>query len=97
VLFDFSTCKWKTLLHDAINDPAWSRDGKFIYFNTNDPERAVKRVRISDGRIEKIVDLQDFIPEWGSFGVYFGLAPDDSPMMLRKVHETEIYAMDVKW
>lgn len=97
MLFDFSTRQWKTLLYDAINDPAWSRDGKFIYFNTNDPERVVKRVRVSDGHIDKIVDLKDFTPEWGSFGVYFGLAPDDSPMMLRKVHETEIYAMDVKW
>jgi len=94
MLFDFPTQKWKTLLHDAINDPAWSRDGKFIYFNTNDPKAAVKRVRISDGRIEKIVDLKSFSPEWGPFGLYFGLAPDNSPMMLRKVHETEIYSLD---
>ena len=97
MLFKFSTRKWKMLLRDAINDPAWSRDGNFIYFNTNDPEPAVKRVRMSDRRIEKIVDLKSFSTEWGPFGVYFGLAPDDSPMMLRRVHETEIYSLEVKW
>src|SRR5947209_509922 len=98
MLFDFSTCKWKTLLHDAINDPAWSHDGRFIYFNTGAPDPAVKRVRRDGSGIQTVVDLKNFTPEYGSsFGLYFGVAPDGSPLMLRKVLETEIYKMDVRW
>jgi len=97
MLFDVCTRKWKTLTQDAIIDPAWSRDGKFIYYKGY-PNPAVIRVRVSDGMVEKIVDLRDSKPEYdASFGLYVGLAPDDSPLMLRKVHQTEIYALQVKW
>jgi hypothetical protein len=45
-----------------------------------------------------VVGIIDF-PRAASptFGTWFGLAPDDSPLMLREIHETEIFALDVKW
>jgi Tol biopolymer transport system component len=98
MLFDLNIRKWKTLVQDDIAEVSWSRDGRFIYFSTGYPNPAIKRVRISDGIIEKIVDLRNFTPESdASFGVYLGVAPDDSPLMLRKVYQTEIYALKMKW
>jgi hypothetical protein len=31
------------------------------------------------------------------FGPWFGLAPDDSPIVLRNLSSEEVYALDMQW
>jgi DNA-binding winged helix-turn-helix (wHTH) protein/Tol biopolymer transport system component len=100
LLFDFRTNQWRTLAERQINEPVWSHDEKYIYFDVvqSQTDDAIWRVRVADGKTERVVSIIDF-PRAAtpSFGTWFGLAPDDSPLMLREIHETEIFALDVKW
>ena len=90
-LFDFTTQKWSELAkvpmdYSYLN---WSRDSRYIYFDANS---AFYRVRISDHKLEPLVSLKNLRragpDEWT------GLAPDDSPLLLRDVGTEEIYALD---
>ena len=100
LLFDFRKHKWKKLVDETVNEPVWSHDQKYIYFDqAGAPQRdGVFRVRVSDGKLERLLTLANFPrAEDRSFGEWFGLAPDDSPLLLREIRRTEIYALDVKW
>jgi Tol biopolymer transport system component len=73
----------------------WSHDSKYIYFFLQGAGNAsVSRVRISDGKLEQIVDLKEFRQASGVVGQWNGLAPDDSLLILRDVATQEIYALD---
>jgi hypothetical protein len=65
--------------------------GKHFYFDSpfgDDP--AFYRVRISDHKLERLVSWKDF--QGANLGA--GLAPDDSPLVVRDVGTHEIYAFD---
>jgi serine/threonine protein kinase/Tol biopolymer transport system component len=93
-LFDFQVQKWTDLANLTIGYPSWSRDRRFVYFNLlSGQEPFFLRIRISDRRVEKVVSLKG-LSGAGTFGVWVGLAPDDSPLMLRDTGTQEIYALD---
>jgi Tol biopolymer transport system component len=96
LLFDLATRKWKELASVNVGYPVWSRDGKYIYFNTPfKTETVIFRVGISDRKLEQIVNLQGVkAVAQGLFGWWTGLAPDGSPLVLRDVGSQEIYALD---
>jgi hypothetical protein len=79
-----------------MNYIGWSRDGRYVYFDNpyvSDP--AIFRVGISARRLERVVSLKDLRRESGRWsGAWFGLAPDDSPLLLRSAGSQEIYALD---
>lgn len=94
VLVDLETNKRVELCH-RVAYPNWSHDGHYIYFN--DPfsdEPGLYRVRISDGKVERITTLDPSVLSWGIVGKWTGLAPDDSPLVLRDTSIEEIYALD---
>jgi Tol biopolymer transport system component len=93
-LFDFTKKNWVELEKLFVGYPSWSRDSKYVYFDSptgTDP--AFYRVRISDHKVEKLVSLKN-LRLTGSGGSWTGLAPDDSPLVLRDVGTQEIYALD---
>jgi eukaryotic-like serine/threonine-protein kinase len=92
MLFDFSTQKWVQLEQIAVGFPSWSRDSKYIYFDSQGEDHAFYRVRISDHKLERLVSLKN-LRLTGSLG-WTGLAQDDSPLVLRDVGTQEIYAFD---
>jgi hypothetical protein len=51
------------------------------------------RVRIRDRKLERVADLKNF-RQTGASGSWLGLAPDDSPLLLRDTGTQEIYAPD---
>ncbi len=94
VLFDYETGKWSELLQGtAFGFPNWSHDGQYVYFVRFPDKSAVLRVRISDRRVEQVVDLKDFTPT-GYWSVWLGLTPDDSPLMLRDAGTEDVYSLD---
>ena len=95
-LFDFKTQKWQELTSGLnIGYPNWSRDGRYVYYDAGTGEHAgFYRVRISDHKLERIVSLKD-IRRTGFPYLWAGLAPDDSPLLLRDTGTQEIYALDV--
>ena len=95
MLFDFTTQKWGELADRDVYYPTWSHDGEYIYFDT--PLRdnpAIFRVKVSNHKVEQLVSLKDFRLAGGLVGAWFGLAPDDSPLLVRNVGTQEIYALD---
>jgi hypothetical protein len=73
----------------------WSRDGKYLYFDsTVGGEAAFYRLRISDRKLERVGSLKDLGRRAGTIGPWTGLAPDDSPLALRDVGSQEIYGLD---
>jgi len=92
VLFDFTTQNWSELAEGSpVGYPAWSRDGKYVYFVV--ANTAILRVRISDRTVERVADLRG-VSRFGSLGSWFGLDPDNSPLILRGTESDEIYALD---
>ena len=95
VIFDRATQQWADLVSMPIGYPSWSHDGQYVYFDTTlteDP--ALYRVRISDRKLERLVSLKGPQRFWGQFGPWMGLAPDDSPLIVRDTSSQEIYALD---
>ena len=98
MLFDFVTQKWTEVFGSEIGYLHWSHDGKYIYFqDMRNPERIV-RLRLSDRKIENIVDIKNVgRVTAGTFVDWFGLAPDDSPLFARDISTSEIWALEVEW
>lgn len=96
VLFDFKTQKWLELANLPTAFPNWSRDGKYVYFHSFGNDAALYRVRVSDHKLERIVDLKGIRLTITEAGTWCGLAPDDSPLILRDVGTQEIYALDLQ-
>ncbi len=82
---------------DLIGWPEWSGDSKYIFFfNWRFGEgQGIFRVRVRDHHLEEIAGLKDIQLVGGIFGEWHGLAPDDSPLLLRDIGTQEIYALDV--
>jgi eukaryotic-like serine/threonine-protein kinase len=94
MLFDFKTQKWQRLPTGSIGDIHWSKDGKYIYY-VGGPEvqGAVLRVGIGDHKVERVASTKG-IQTTGDMATLMGLAPDDSPLLLRDKSIQEIYALD---
>jgi serine/threonine protein kinase/Tol biopolymer transport system component len=93
VLFDFQTQKWSQLARARAGFPNWSRDGQYVYFLRWLDNPAVLRVRVSDREVEPVSNLTD-LPATGNIGPWLGLAPDDSPLLLKDIGTQDIYALD---
>lgn len=94
LVFDFASQKWTELAKADFGYPTWSRDSKYIYFDTLGRDAAFFRVRIRDRKLERIVSLTDMRRKMGAFGPWAGLAPDSSPLLARDASFDEIYALD---
>lgn len=82
-------------LNGRSDYPIWSADGQYVYFNrVLGGEPAIFRVHVADGKEEKVVDVH--FPTTGIYGVWSGLAPDGSPIILRAKGETDVYALTLE-
>jgi uncharacterized protein with NRDE domain len=57
-------------------------------------EPAIVRLDIQSGNLQNVVSLKD-VSRAGNFGVWSGLTPDGSPLILRNVGRQEIYSLEV--
>jgi eukaryotic-like serine/threonine-protein kinase len=94
LLFDFQSKTWSQLAKASFGYPSWSRDSKYIYFDTLGKSTAFFRLRVRDRNLERLVDLNDVPRKMGTFGPWAGLAPDSSPLLTRDASFDELYALD---
>jgi eukaryotic-like serine/threonine-protein kinase len=100
LLFNMQTQQWRQLTasQGLVGYMAWSADGSNIYFDTlNTPEPAYFRLRVSDSKLDRIVNLKDIrtFPSQFGPGSWTGLGPGDSPLFARDISAQEIYALDL--
>jgi Tol biopolymer transport system component/DNA-binding winged helix-turn-helix (wHTH) protein len=94
VLVDLKSGKRTTLSKRRGDYPAWSADSQYLYFNTlMRDESALFRVHVPDGKEEKITYVP--FPTAGVYGVWSGLAPDGSPLVLRNREQSDVYALSL--
>ena len=97
MLFDFKTQTWTEVVKGVyIGFINWSADGQSVYYLRRGDEPAVLRVQIADGKVEQIASLKDVRQTGFRGGIWMGLAPDDSPLVLRDIGTQEIYALDLQ-
>jgi Tol biopolymer transport system component len=97
-IYDFETNKWKIILSElgSGNWPSWSRDSRWIYYTASDAHRtSIFRISVNGGQPERIADLPGFRGTGWDFS-WFGLDPDDNPIMLRDAGTNEVYALTLE-
>jgi serine/threonine protein kinase/Tol biopolymer transport system component len=93
MLFDVPSQKWNVLAKATFSWPEWSRDSQFLFAMDSSGKGALDRIRISDHKVDRVIDLNDFITT-GLGGGSFSLAPDGSPLLLRDRGTQDVYALD---
>ena len=92
-LFDLKTQKWSELISGTLGYPNWSKDGQHLYLLDIMGASTVLKVRLSDRKVERVVDLKGF-PMTGHYGSSMTIAPDDSPLIVRDAGTYDVYALD---
>jgi serine/threonine protein kinase/Tol biopolymer transport system component len=93
LLFDFQTQQWTELAQGSMGWMEWSKDGRYLQANDASGTGVIIRIRLSDHKTERVVDLKNF-QTVGFYANWFGVAPDDSPIMLRNAGTQDVYALD---
>jgi Tol biopolymer transport system component/DNA-binding winged helix-turn-helix (wHTH) protein len=89
-LYDFKEKKWRSTEAEAVENATWSSDSRYIYFNGNSRGPALFRLRAADRHVDLLISLKTYpnlaVP-WS------GVAPDNSPLILRNLGNTEVYSL----
>jgi Tol biopolymer transport system component len=93
MLFDFASQTWEEIAKITLGFPNWSKSGDYVYFLHEGDQWSVMRVRIRHRKVEQVADLKDF-RQTGIYNLWLGIAPDDSPILLRDTGTQEVYALD---
>ena len=98
LLYDLKSQKWSEWINEpgAIGFPAWSRDGRYVYYDrvsTSQPD--FRRVRVGSSQSESLIDLKDLPRYFSPIGPWSGLTPDGSALFVRNLSTDEIYALDL--
>ena len=101
MLYDVKSEKWRQL-NTSLNSfgyLAWSADSAWVYFDTVlSGNSGYFRLRISDSKLEKVVDfkkVRQFASQFGP-GSWTGLGPGEVLLLPRDISTQEIYAFDLQ-
>jgi Tol biopolymer transport system component/predicted Ser/Thr protein kinase len=100
MLHDLRSRSWRALDHGPglVGYLAWSSDSGSVYFDTLlTKENGYFRVRIGDGKLERVASFRNIRLFTGQFGpvAWTGLGPGDTPLTVRDISSQEIYALDL--
>jgi len=90
-IFDTTLGTWRALSNaHHVNEPSWSHDPRFIYYDTGGEEpAALRRVRIEDGMVEELTTLAGLPLAYH----WSGLSPDDESLLLSNAGSSRMYAL----
>jgi eukaryotic-like serine/threonine-protein kinase len=91
-IFNRATAKWTTFPVKDAEYPAWSKDGRRIYFLRENQDAGIYLLATSDGHVERIADLKDYRLT-GIADSWMDLNVNEMPMLLRDLNTDDIYAL----
>ena len=96
-VYSFSTRAWTKVAKASIGYPTWSHNGDSIFFlNHLAGGDQVFRVSVTSHKLEEVADLKNFHGAPFLIGYWFGLAPDDSPLLIRDAGIWDFHALTLK-
>ncbi len=98
MLYDTQKKSWRQLAVSRFAFENWSHDGKYIYAEDY-PDKIddVVRVNVANGKVEHLLSLKEIPRGFDPWEFWVGLAPDDSPLLMRDKSTQEIYSLDVRF
>jgi eukaryotic-like serine/threonine-protein kinase len=100
LFFDLKNHKWSVPVTEnaLIGFPAWSRDGKYLYFNEGGVDPTFRRLKVGATASEAVFSLKSLaLYNSNMVGEWSGLSPDNFPLFTRDISTEEIYALDVEF
>lgn len=93
-LFDFHKQKWTEVANgQTVGWMGFSRTGQYLEFFDGTGDGTVLKYGLKEHKTERIIDLKKF-PTTGYYGSWLGMAPDDSPLILRDAATQDVYSLD---
>jgi len=98
LLLDVATHEWKVLTKGITGDNInWSADSRFIFADCPLVEAPrIERVNIKDGQRTAAASLIPLQRTPGEVHYWFGLNPDDDPIVFHIMTSSELYALEWK-
>ncbi|MGA7169182.1 MAG: protein kinase, partial [Candidatus Sulfotelmatobacter sp.] len=98
MLFDIEKNSWSELASSRFGFENWSHDGKYLYAEDySDKTDDMVRVNVSNRKMERLLSLKEIPRGFDPWEFWVGLAPDDSPLLMRDRSTQEIYSLDVRF
>jgi Tol biopolymer transport system component len=98
MLYDTGKKSWTRLATARFGFENWSHDGKYLYAEDySDSTDDMVRVSVPEGRVERLLSLKEVPRGFDPWEFWVGLAPDDSPLLMRDRSTQEIYSLDVRF
>jgi eukaryotic-like serine/threonine-protein kinase len=95
-VYNFSTRVWTEVAKASIGYPNWSHNGNSIFFlNHLAGGDKVFGVSVTSHKLEEVTDLKNFHAASSLVGYWFGLAPDDSPLLVRDAGIWDFHALSL--
>ena len=92
MLFDIASKKWTEIANGSFNNPVWSKDSKFIYYQSYDEGSPIRRLQVASGRVDEIADFRDLQP--GATIGYWGISSQDAPIASFHFLTADIYSVE---
>ncbi|MGA8186404.1 MAG: protein kinase, partial [Candidatus Sulfotelmatobacter sp.] len=84
MLYDIEKNSWSQLAVSRFGFENWSHDGKYVYAEDySDKTDDIVRVNVADGKMERLLSLKEIPRGFDPWEFWVGLAPDDSPLLMR--------------
>jgi eukaryotic-like serine/threonine-protein kinase len=97
LLYELATQTWRQLAQGVFSYPNFSHDGKYLYLEDDVENAAMVRVRLWDGKLEKLMALNDVARPSLPYGDrWSGLTPDNSILVMRDIGTQEVYSLDLQ-
>lgn len=94
LLFDVHKQKWTEVAKgQTVGWMGFSRTAQYLEFFDGTGDGAVLRYGLRGHKTERIIDLKKIITT-GYYGAWLGMAPDESPLILRDAATQDVYSLD---
>jgi Tol biopolymer transport system component/DNA-binding winged helix-turn-helix (wHTH) protein len=96
MLFDRAQERWTILTTHGVGDPAWSHDGRSLYFQDFlEKGKPIYRIDVPSGQPKPVATIDNLLPIAATDYRLIGLAPGDLPVVSVHTSTVNLYSVDL--